>query len=118
MKILVITCMILLMLSNSISAQDLYGVTQNLWKPQKDNVYLQEVSEKIPTDSPVLSVAQHEGICYAIIDEHIYVIKGGQVNKMKSGLAGIQRLISMDGSLWALTSNGIHRLKEKKMAKN
>ncbi|MFA5327893.1 MAG: hypothetical protein WC384_08895, partial [Prolixibacteraceae bacterium] len=61
-------------LSGSLAAQNLFHTTQQLWTPQKDEVYLQEVSEKIETDKAVESVAVVSNQCYALMDGQIYAV--------------------------------------------
>ncbi|RLD77003.1 MAG: hypothetical protein DRJ10_12690, partial [Bacteroidetes bacterium] len=105
------------MFSNSISAQEIYEHTEHLWKPQKDDVYLQEVSNKISTDSPVLSVAEYEGKCYAVVNENIYLLEGNLLNKVNSSPSGIFKLIERTGKLWALANDGIYILIKNKWKK-
>ena len=51
--------------NGSVKADDLFNVKKIMWKPAEDNVYLQEVSEKIPTDDIVKSVAVYKNKIYA-----------------------------------------------------
>ncbi|MBC8183734.1 hypothetical protein H8E88_21790 [candidate division KSB1 bacterium] len=111
---LTVTILFLLVLASSIFAGDLYQVSHRLWKPAADNVYLQEAAQKIPTKKPVLSIAEYEGSCYALMDNSIYLFKDGKLDQSKSAPAGVKKLITKDGSLWALSSEGLYRLKNKK----
>ena len=117
LKIFFYTYLILLILASSIFANDLFQTPHRLWKPAADNVYLQEVAQKIPTKKSVLSVAVYEGVCYALMDNSIYLLKEKKLIRMKSGPAGAKRLIAMDGNLWALSSEGIYKFKNKKWQK-
>jgi hypothetical protein len=109
--------LLLLVIVNIISAADLFQVSQQLWQPQPDNVYLQEVAQKIPTDQPVLSLAVYQGQCHAILGENIYFLSDDVYEKMKSAPSGTKRLITADGSLWALARDGLHRFNNKKWQK-
>lgn len=115
--IIFMTCIILIMLSNSVTAQDLFGVDEHLWKPQKDDVFLQEVSEKIPTESPVLSVAEFEGKCYAIIHNNVYLLEGSELNKVERAPSGVRELMQKAGDLWALANDGIYIFSSNKWQK-
>ncbi len=68
------TTIFLCILSGSLIAQDLFNTSKRLWKPQQDDVYLQEVAKKIPTERPVQALAVHEGRCFAVIDEKIWLL--------------------------------------------
>ncbi|HBE40183.1 MAG TPA: hypothetical protein DDW27_03100 [Bacteroidales bacterium] len=105
------------MLSGSLIAQDLFKTSKKLWKPQQDDVYLQEVAKKIPTELPVQSLAVHEGRCFAVIDEKIRILDNNILSLETNAPAGVKRLISRSGDLWALASDGIYRLRNSKWEK-
>ena len=111
------TALLLSILSGSLIAQDPYKTSQRLWKPQQDDIYLQEVAKKINTERPVQAIAVYEGRCLAVIDEKIWLLDNDIFNIEKNAPVGIKRLISMNGDLWALASDGIHRLKNNKWQK-
>ncbi|MEA3480001.1 MAG: hypothetical protein U9R60_17600, partial [Bacteroidota bacterium] len=46
-----------LLISSSTRAQDSFGPTHRLWNPVPDNIYLQEIGQKIPMDKAVSSIA-------------------------------------------------------------
>ena len=108
------TALLLSILSGSLKAQNLYKTSQRLWKPQQDDIYLQEVAEKIPTERPVQAVAIHEGQCFIVIDEKILLLNNGILNVEKNAPVGVKRLISTGGDLWALASDGIYRFNSNK----
>jgi hypothetical protein len=117
LKYLTISILFLLILSGSSTGGELFKVSQQLWQPVEDNVYLQEMAQKVPTDKPVLSLALYDGTCYVIMNGNIYSLNDGSLNHMKSAPSGVKRIISADGSLWALAANGLHQLKNKKWKK-
>ncbi|MGV8096611.1 MAG: hypothetical protein AB2L24_32545 [Mangrovibacterium sp.] len=100
----------LVLLSGTLMAQNLLKTTHQLWEPQPDQVYLQEVSEKISLDRPVLSIAVRENQCFALIDQKIFRIENGELKAMQTSPDGVTRLISEGGDLWALGSSGMYRL--------
>jgi len=102
-------CMVLVLLTSSLTAQNLFKNPYRLWEPQPDQVYLQEVSEKIYLDCPVQSVAIHEKQCFALADQKIFRIDNGKLNAVKNPPDGVTRLISGGGDLWAPGSNGMFR---------
>lgn len=107
----------LAMVSGGAGGQDLFGVSKRLWQPQKDEVYLQEVSEKIPTDKPVQSVAELDGKCYALISNKVYVLDNGELKPDNSAPSEIQKIQKENNLLWALTFNGIYLLEGNKWQK-
>jgi len=102
-RLIILACFIFF---TAAQAGDLFNPPQRLWQPVEDTVYLQEVSEKIPTRAPVQSVA--------IFNEQIYAVIGGKILMLKNTFAEVpaapdkvQRLLTLDGSLWALTETGL-----------
>jgi hypothetical protein len=108
MKMVLRACIILIMISNTVTGQNLYTKSEHLWKPQKDDVYLQEVSEKIPTKSPVLSVAEINGTCFALVDGEVNTLEGNTLKPTASAPEGVNKLLRENDQLWALTNQGIY----------
>jgi hypothetical protein len=82
-----------------------------LWNPVPDDVYLQEVSRKIPLDNPVTSIGIYENRCYAVMEGKVHLLSGDQAEPVPSGPVGVNRLKNLNGALWALSKDGIYRLK-------
>lgn len=101
---------LLCIFSYSLFAQPAGKNSVHRWKPQSDNVYLQEVAEKVFTDRPVQSIAVQNGRCYALVDQKICLLKDGGLSVEKNSPEGVSRLISEAGELWALAEKGIYRL--------
>lgn len=112
-----ISVVLLSILSGSLIAQNLNMSSQHLWKPQPDDIYLQEVEKKIPTDQPIKSVAVYNGRCYALIDGRIQLLGDDAFNAEINAPVGVKRLLALNGDLWALASEGIYRLKDNKWQK-
>ncbi len=80
------------------------------WQPVPDHVYWQEIGEKLPTPQPVTAVAVHQGTLHAVTGNAIHILRNGALHRMDGGPAGVTRLRSLEGFLWALTPAGAHRL--------
>ena len=111
-KKIAVTSFLLLVMSGSLISQDLSKTTQKLWKPQNDDVYLQESVKKIVTEHPVTGVAVHEGRCFVLIAGKVMLLNNENLSVEKSAPEGVNRLISADRDLWALASSGIYRFRD------
>lgn len=80
-----------------------------LWKPVADEVYLQEVGEKVSTAQPVTAVAIHDGRLYAVVGGAVKVLADGKLNDAPGAPLGVTRLRSLDGALWAAAQDGAYR---------
>lgn len=90
---------------------------QRLWSPQADEVYLQEISEKIPAFAPVSSVAVLGEKCFAIQNGSILVIDDKKLYPVKQSPTNVNRLVSAGNILWALAEDGIYRFDQSKWIK-
>ncbi|MCP5064854.1 MAG: hypothetical protein GY936_20735 [Ignavibacteriae bacterium] len=97
---------------SSINAQKIYENENHLWKSVEDNIYLQEVAQKIKTDKPVTSIAEINGDCYTVLNHKIYKLEDGELNIIKSSPQKVNRLKTIGGFIWALSEDGIYRLKD------
>lgn len=103
---------ILFVLFGTIQAGDLFNPPHQLWQPVEDAVYLQEVSEKISTDTPVQSVAIFNDQIYAVIEGKIHLLKKS-FSLLSAAPEKVQRLQALDDHLWALTENGLFQFSGK-----
>lgn len=87
-------------------SQNLYDTSSPLWKAQKDEVYLQEVSLKIPSTRPVTSVAGMDGRWFAVMDEKIYMLSEETFVPVVASPVQVKKLEAAGGKFWALTSTG------------
>ena len=99
--------------SGAVFSQIASGTPPKLWKAYHDDVYLQEVAKKIITQKPVTAIALYDGHCFAVIDGIVCRVVNELFDGEKSAPTGVKRLITLDGALWALTSDGIYRYKTK-----
>ncbi len=104
------TFTLLTFFSFRLSAGDLYHPAHHNWKAADDYVFMQEVSQKIPTEKPVTSIALADEKCYAVISGQIVQLKGEILKEEKNSPAKVNRLLYVGGSLWALSDNGLFRL--------
>ena len=98
----------------SLEAQN---TSQRLWTSQGDDVYLQEVSEKIPATVPVTSVAVFGDRCFALQNGSILVVDDKRLNPVKQAPANVNRLVTAGNILWALAEDGIYRYDQAKWIK-
>ncbi len=108
---------ILSLISVPLFAQELTKNAHKLWKPQHDNVYLQEVALKIATPKPVTSIAVSQGQCFAVTGGVVCRLVRDKPEEEKNSPLGIKRLLALDGALWALAADGIYRMEDNSWKK-
>lgn len=109
-RILVISMMLISSISTVI-AQYPSQVTEKHWKPQNDEVYQQEVSVKIPTDKPVVSIAFADETCIALIDGKLFRLENEILKPENNAPSGISVLTSENNEIWAIATDGLYRFK-------
>jgi hypothetical protein len=85
---------------------------ERYWNPVPDEVYLQEIAHKIPTDQPITGVGTYMGECLVIIGNRIHQLQNGKFIESKNAPLEVNRLINLRGDLWALDNTGIYKLEE------
>ena len=93
----------------SLFAQKIYDNSNPLWKPADDNVYLQDISIIVKTESPVQSVGEFNGKSFAVMNDQIYFIDNDRLNLFKDAPNGVRRLENEASGLWALSENGLYK---------
>ena len=88
-----------------------------LWKPIADTVYLQEVSSLINTDHALTAVAVHEGARYVGDAGGVSSVEGEFLRKAAGPNGLVSRLRSLNGTLYAATSDGLWTLSGGSWAK-
>lgn len=79
------------------------------WTPVRDEVYLQEVGLKIPSESPLTAVAVWDGRVYTGDANGVHLLDG-EALVPAGGLPGPVRVLrNMADSLYAITGSGLHR---------
>ncbi len=110
---LVILLTLLPLLSHQVTAQN----QEKFWTAITDEVYLQEVSQKIPFDQPVKSIGIYDDQVFGLIENQIYQLKNDQLESLKKAPQNVNRLISIDENLWALGDEGTWRFDGKSWIK-
>lgn len=85
-----------------------------LWQPVADTVFLQEIGHKIATDKPVTAVAAHGDAVFAVVGGVMKIVSTGALQDAAGAPAGVKRLRSLAGALWASSENGMYRFAEGK----
>ena len=93
-----------------LNAQKIYDNPNHLWKPAEDNVFLQEESQKVFTDSPIQSVEEYQGKCYAVMNNKIYLLEDDTFNFAKGSPSNVKKLFNEVGELWAISKGGLYKL--------
>ena len=83
-------------------------VTGQKWQPQRDEVYLQEVSEIIETPQPVVSVAVRQETCLVLSGGMVHRLIQGRLIHDRNAPAGIVRLKVENGDIWAMSGDAIY----------
>ena len=86
------------------------SANRRLWQPVADEVFLQEIGEKVLTQAAITSVALHNHILYLVTGGILKVLgKSGALESDSGAPANVHRLRSLDGALWATTEKGCYR---------
>lgn len=88
------------------------GAAAGGWTPVRDTVYLQEVGRVIPTPRPVRAVASVGETVYLGQDAGLARLEGDAAVPLPGAPKGpVHRLRVVDGALYVLTPQGLHRLR-------
>jgi hypothetical protein len=117
MKRILAISLMLISLVPAVIAQYPTQVTEKQWKPQNDEVYLQEISVKIPTGKPVVSVVETGGICFALIGEQLFRIENETLKIESNSPSGISVLKNENNEIWAIATDGLYRFNDGKWNK-
>lgn len=82
---------------------------RRLWTPVPDELYLQELGQKIPTGEPATSVAVHEETVYVVVGGQLKTLREDRLADATGAPTGVKRLRSLRGALWAAGPQGTHR---------
>ena len=77
------------------------------WEPIVDEVYLQEVSQRIPTDTPLHSVAVFEDVAYVGHATGVSALVGDSLIPVEGPQSSIRRLVVIDNALWAISKKSV-----------
>ncbi|MBI4559253.1 MAG: hypothetical protein HY706_16835 [Candidatus Hydrogenedentes bacterium] len=79
------------------------------WKPVVDEVYLQEVSDRIETEQRLLAVAVLNNTAYVGNHDGVYRVEGDKLVHAGGPRSEIRRLRVLDDALWATGPKGLWR---------
>mgnify|MGYP000734202934 CR=1 FL=1 len=95
-----------------------YGQSdEKFWKPIADDVYLQEIAHKVYSEKPITGVGVSNDQVFVIIDHQIQKLNGDHFESVSNTLQNVDRLVTLNGDLWALTQDGSYRFNGKKWEK-
>ena len=87
--LILLSCIIL---SSFTPSSEYYGPTNPLWQPVQDEVYLQEVGQKIPLGKPATSLALFNNHCYVVVEGIIHMLLGSTIHPVMSAPVEVKRL--------------------------
>jgi hypothetical protein len=108
---------LILVTNGTLVSQDLTAIVGKYWKPQADDVYLQESAVKIITNGAVEGLGISGNSCFAIVGGTIWQVSNDSVIPDRGSPSGVKRLVSAGGALWALATSGIFRNESGKWKK-
>ncbi len=80
-----------------------------LWKPVRDDVYLQEVGSRVETDEPLLAAAMFEGTLYVGGKSGVYRLESDSFISVSGPEGLVRRLKALNGALYAFSTEGLWR---------
>ena len=89
---------------------------RKLWKPEPDEIYLQESGEKIVTEQPVTAIALLGKTAYLVVSGDIKSLQSSSLAEVPGAPKSVRRLRSFQNALWASSDKGVFRLKESSSA--
>lgn len=102
--------MILIIIYQITFSQKIYKHDNPQWRTVEDKVYLQEYSTKIFTESEITSVASFKEKFYLVMNSELFWIEKDRIEKVENSPNRINRIISLNNLLFALTGNGLFQL--------
>ena len=100
-----------LLFSNlSLSAPPGLAIPENpRWQPVVDDVYLQEISTRIETKQPLLTVAVLDDVAYVGNEQGVHRVEQGKLVQTTGPTSTIHRLRVLNNDLWAIGPKGLWR---------
>src|SRR5690625_1153519 len=84
-----------------------HAQSEQNWVPQKDEVYLQEISTQIHTDDPVTDIIANQDIAFALIKDQLYQVKNQEITPAQNAPAGIKKLFQEQDIIMAAAQDGL-----------
>jgi hypothetical protein len=92
----------------AVSAQPWFP-SNHLWKPVADEVWLQEIGQKIVTPKAVDAVGTFDRVAYVVTDGGLKRVESGRLQDVTGAPRNVRRLRVLDGALWALAADGLYK---------
>ncbi len=105
----VVCLVILLCLSSGQAIAE--TILAHSWRPAQDDVFLQEVGRQVMTKEPLTSVAVQGTNIFAGSDKGLFRLRGDELTAVDAVPSPVKRLVSVAGELWAITGEGLFRLR-------
>jgi hypothetical protein len=96
-------------LAAAAESDHVYFAKDSLWKPVADEMYMQEIGEKVATEKPIEALTIFDGTLFALIDGTVHTLAYGRLEPIYEAPANVRVLKSLDGALWASTDTAVHR---------
>ncbi len=104
-------------ISSSVLFAQIESVKKPYWKPIADDVYLQEVSQKIKTTAPIHSLTLHKNVLYASMPNGISILKEGKLVPVNEAKIPFKKLKIINNEFWAIGEKDLWKLSEDKWLK-
>ncbi len=84
-----------------------------LYSPVADQVYLQEIGRKLPTDQPVTALAAWKGEIYAVVGGGLRRLHESELQVVRNAPGKLQQLFALGGKLWGTTDEALYRFDDR-----
>ncbi len=103
-------CLLLISLDNAAAAE------KQAWQPLRDEVFLQEVGYKIPSNTPLTAIALLDNTLYVGSDTGVSMLQGMEsLTPLKGNDAptcAVQRITAIQDALYVMTVEGVYRFQQ------
>ncbi|MEM9327647.1 MAG: hypothetical protein AAGA85_18410 [Bacteroidota bacterium] len=82
---------------------------ERFWQPVADDVYSQEVGHQVKSKEALDGVGVSGNEVFVIIGQRIHLLSGERFIEQENAPNNVERLISLNDGLWALTPSGTYR---------
>jgi hypothetical protein len=78
------------------------------YSPIADDVYLQEIGQKVPTEKPVTALAAWKGAIYAVRNGDLCRLHGNALQVVKNVPRNLAQLFVLGGKMWGMTADALY----------
>jgi hypothetical protein len=83
-----------------------------VYSPVADDVYMQEIGQKVPTEKPVIALAAWQGGIYALSDGKLLRFQEGALQPVANAPSNLQRLFVLGRKLWGGAPDALYLFAE------